>query len=62
MTTAKQDREFIETVIDSCLLEYSIQWIAKNLSPEDVFSEKDLQAWAEDAGYEADSGVDERDI
>jgi hypothetical protein len=51
MTTAAQDREFIAQVISGSLLEEAIAWIGKNLTPEEVFQERDLQTWAEDAGY-----------
>lgn len=32
-------------------LENEIGWIAKNLNPEDVFSEGDLEKWASSSGY-----------
>ena len=51
MTTTEQDRSFIQVVISDYLLELAIAWIAKNLSPEDVFSERDLDKWATDNGY-----------
>lgn len=46
MTTSKQDREFIETVVSSSLLDMSIGWIGSNLSPSDVFSNEALEQWA----------------
>ena len=36
------------------LLETAIEWIRKNMEPEDVFSETDLQSWAENNGYVID--------
>ena len=30
----------------------SIEWISSNMSPDDVFSEADLETWAADNGYE----------
>lgn len=45
-TTAKQDREFVESVISTSLLEESIDWIKSNLSPEEVYGEKELLEWA----------------
>lgn len=45
-TTATQDREFIQAVVGSDLLESSIDWIRRNMSPDEVFSENDLKDWA----------------
>lgn len=45
-TTSTQDREFIQSVIGSDLLENSIEWIVKNMNPDEVFSESDLKDWA----------------
>ncbi len=41
-TTAKQDSDFLSSVIDSGLLENSIGWITDNMSIEEVFGEKKL--------------------
>jgi len=53
-TSIKQDREFIDDVMqflrNDGLLEHAIQWIAQNLSPEDVFPDGDLQVWAQLGG------------
>lgn len=51
MTTPKQDREFIEAVIDKYLLEAAIEWIKENLEPGDVFSFKALETWAKSNRY-----------
>ena len=51
MTTPKQDKEFVETVISTTLLEDAIEWISRNMNPEDVFKENDLETWAESNGY-----------
>ena len=45
-TTSKQDRDFLESVISSSLLEDALSWIEENMEPADVFSEKVLEAWA----------------
>jgi hypothetical protein len=54
-TTARQDREFLEQVIHPSLptglLEDVIDWIRKNIDPEDVFPEKQLERWAEANDY-----------
>lgn len=53
MTTVRQDQDFIAEVINipDDLLEKSIDWIRDNLSPEEVFSEKQLNDWAERNGF-----------
>jgi len=52
MSTASQDREFLNEVIGTSLLENAIEWIKDNLEPEDVFDEKDLEHWAEMNDYQ----------
>lgn len=42
----------IHAAIQYTLLEQSIEWIGDNMNPEDVFSKKDLENWAEANGYE----------
>jgi DNA primase large subunit len=51
MTTGKQDRDFMNEIMATDLLERSIEWIQKNLSPEDVFKESDLEMWASTNGF-----------
>ena len=50
-TTVKQDRDFIADVIGDALLEKTIEWIAHNLAPEDVFTQDQLEDWAKRNGY-----------
>jgi hypothetical protein len=45
-TTSAQDTSFIKEIISTSLLEDSISWIASNLSPDDVFDDKTLLAYA----------------
>ena len=52
MTTPTQDREFIRQIFPDTLLEEAIEWIRGNLNPEEVFSERDLEVWAENNGFE----------
>jgi hypothetical protein len=47
---AKFQREVIEAAIPS-LLDDAVTWIAANLEPEDVFSDIELCAWAQKAGF-----------
>ena len=51
MTTAKQDSEFAYAVVGELLLEKAIDWISSNMSPEDVFSERDLETWSRSHDY-----------
>ena len=60
MSTTKQDKEFGEIMqenIDTTVtfggsaLDAAIEYIGSNFNPVDVFTEKDLQDWAEANGY-----------
>lgn len=59
MPTSKQDKEFSELMasdvytitISNVALDNAIEWIVGNLDPADVFSDKELAAWAESNGY-----------
>jgi hypothetical protein len=59
MPTTSQDKAFAEEMKDqideikmsSTALDAAISWIGDNLNPDDVFSEKQLQSWAENNGY-----------
>jgi len=51
-TTPKQDKQFIEELISATLLEEAIAWIADNMSPEEVFSQTQMEDWAERMGFE----------
>ena len=59
MPTGKQDNEFAklmqdnvdEVRISATALDEAIAFIGGNLDPEDVFSTKDLEHWAESNGY-----------
>jgi len=57
-TTVKQDTDFasqmndlVTITVDGSALEIAIDYIGKNLNPDDVFSTKDLEGWAESNGY-----------
>ena len=50
-TTVKQDRDFIDNLISSDMLELAIEWIRDNLEPEDVFTDEQLGQWAVDSDY-----------
>lgn len=56
MPTAIQDQDFADEMhgyakIQKAALDHAIEWMGKNLDPDDVFDEKDLIAWAESNGY-----------
>lgn len=58
MPSTSQDKSFseemngsVETTISHSALDNAIEWISGNLSPDDVFSEKQLKEWAENNGY-----------
>ena len=46
---ASEMQQYVE--IHKSALDNAIEWIAKELDPEDVFSEKQLSKWAEDNGF-----------
>lgn len=51
MTTLREDEDFIAKIIPISFLESAMVWIGKNMEPEDVFSEKSLDMWADNNGY-----------
>ena len=55
MTTNRENKEFVETLLGSSALDSSIEWIAKNLNPSDVFDETDLETWALNNGFVKES-------
>ncbi len=63
MPTGKQDKDFassmedevkMEATVGNGALDSAIFWIKRNLNPDDVFDESDLQSWAENNGYKKD--------
>ena len=50
-TSVSDDREFIQEVISSSLLEDAINFIKAKYTAEDIFGEEALKEWAEDNGY-----------
>jgi len=53
--STREVQDFAKSTIDETVLESVAQWIAANLSPEDVFSEDELadyaKDWATDNGW-----------
>jgi len=48
------NNDFVDAVIQRDLLDVAVVWIGDNLAPDDVFSERLLEEWAEDNGYSRD--------
>lgn len=58
MPSGSQDKAFAENMdsflsasLSTAALDGAIEWISNNLSPDDVFTTKDLESWAENNGY-----------
>jgi len=49
MTTSQQDKDFALAMFSSALRK-SLNWIANNLEPEDVFGDDQLFDWARSMG------------
>lgn len=50
-----KSREFADSILSiDYFLEYATDWIAANLSPEEVFDKGALETWALDNGYKLD--------
>lgn len=47
----KNNENFIEAILNQDLLDVAVVWIGDNLVPDDVFSENQLENWAETNGY-----------
>jgi len=56
MASWQQNKDFQGTILPQYPLDEAIEWIQKNMEPEEVFSEKQLTQWAEDMGYEKEEG------
>lgn len=55
--STKAERDFQEEMFPVNLaLDRVIVWFQDNMSPEDVFAEKQLKQWAIDNGYEEAEG------
>lgn len=54
-TTPKQDKNFLDEVIGSTLLEKALEWIGENMEPEEVFDEAVLEVWADGHGMVFDA-------
>jgi len=53
-TTQKQDRNFLDEIIGSGLLERAVEWISSNMEPEDVFSQQQIRVSAQQNNMPAD--------
>jgi hypothetical protein len=48
--TWQQEEDFLKASL-TFSLEDATEWIRKNLPPEEVFEQKDLERWAEENGF-----------
>ena len=51
MFNTRQEQDFIGTIIGSYVLQDAVDWIAHTLTPDEVFSKDDLEAWALENGF-----------
>lgn len=59
MPTTRQDQSFCELMqqevdevkISKTALDNAISWIGSELEPDDIFTTKQLESWAESNGY-----------
>lgn len=51
MSTRSQDEQFLNDVVGTGILDSAVDWIKGHLEVEEVFTEKQLTAWAEANGY-----------
>ena len=51
MATQKENDQFSEHILIRDPLDEAIEWISRNLNPEDVFTESQLERWADISGY-----------
>lgn len=46
MPSMKQNEAFVQSLLPAYPLDDAIEWIEKNMDPDDVFSEGQLERWA----------------
>lgn len=64
-STPTLEKDFIEALFDGVDviaaikkelsggdIDWLLEWVAKNFTPDEVFPKSELEKWAEDAGYE----------
>lgn len=51
MATTEQNKDFTAELLPDYPLDDAIYWIQRNLEPRDVFSNTDLEKWAEENGW-----------
>ena len=56
MPSSDHDQRFAELMFPNAhtMLDEAIDWIRSNLSPDDVFTEKELGEWAESNGWSSE--------
>ena len=58
-TTVKEDREFLESVISTSLLEDAIDFIKDKYPADEVYGRDVIEDWALDNGFVRESRVEE---
>lgn len=51
MASARDNNDFMNEIMDTYPLDTAIVWLRTNMTPEDVFDEAELIAWAEENGF-----------
>lgn len=51
MTSPQEEREFVEYLTVTPMLDAAIEWIGENLYPGDVFNKSKLEYWALNNGF-----------
>ena len=51
MTTAMKEQFCRDVIISGPILDEMLDWIEANLGPQDVFTEEQLDKWAENHGW-----------
>lgn len=56
MVSWGDNKNFMDSVLGSNVLEDAVEWIKNNLSPEEVFNEDELTQWALETGFIKEGG------
>ena len=48
--TTRENEEFISSAAGA-VLDEAVEWVSKNMMPEHVFLQVELEEWAKDTGY-----------
>jgi len=51
MVSWRDNKNFVNSVLGSNVLEDAVEWIKNNLQPDEVFTEDELGTWAYENGF-----------